>query len=517
MKLFSKSAAVVSMSATAVILLTPALPLGIPGEWTWQRHVLPNLPLLGGGSLAEWAERLLPAFLAGLLLFAVWFYGERIVDRWRGRPAAITACYVLLLCTGWLWLQAVQSSTPLTHRNLKPLWVLYDPGASGYFFEAAHRIDDVHSFLKSYEDRMAEGEVLHVGTHPPGLFLLSLGSIEACEQSPSLRELVFWCGSSEQREAFRLLEERAFLARPLSDAELAGLQLMSLLTTASAVGVIVPLSVIGWCMFGRILTWRLCCLWLTVPAIAVFLPKSDVLFALTTTSVLALFLCAQRSTIRLRIALAVLAGVASWLGLLLSLAHLPMLVSLCLYAGLTWFLDRRDFRKAIQSLAVLLTTIVLLTLVWNQSTGCNLRNVWSWNLFNHDRFYSQFTRTAWKWLLVNPIELSLAAGLPIALVAARGVMASLYRWNASSDPAERRQVALCLALAGTWLLLLLSGKNQGEAARLWCFLMPWVLLCATNVFDQDDAAASRSDFRRLLICQLLVAVLTVGTVSGFSF
>jgi tetrahydromethanopterin S-methyltransferase subunit C len=120
-------------------------------------------------------------------------------------------------------------------------------------------------------------------------------------------------------------------------------------------------------------------------------------------------------------------------------------------------------------------------------------------------------------LLVNPLELSLAAGLPIALVAARGVMASLYRWNASSDPSERRQVALCLALTGTWLLLLLSGKNQGEAARLWCFLMPWVLLCATNAFDQEDSAASRSDFRRLLICQLLVAVLTVGTVSGFSF
>ncbi|MGV2336878.1 MAG UNVERIFIED_CONTAM: hypothetical protein LVR18_23230 [Planctomycetaceae bacterium] len=38
--------------------------------------------------------------------------------------------------------------------------------------------------------------------------------------------------------------------------------------------------------------------------------------------------------------------------------------------------------------------------------------------------------------------------------------------------------SLAVALFSVWLLLLLSGKNQGEAARLWTFITPWVAIAA---------------------------------------
>ena len=48
----------------------------------------------------------------------------------------------------------------------------------------------------------------------------------------------------------------------------------------------------------------------------------------------------------------------------------------------------------------------------------NLLNVWAWNYRNHAGFYGQFPRTYWRWLLVNPLELALALGVPIVVLTA---------------------------------------------------------------------------------------------------
>ena len=52
---------------------------------------------------------------------------------------------------------------------------------------------------------------------------------------------------------------------------------------------------------------------------------------------------------------------------------------------------------------------------WGQ---INLLNVWRWNFSNHAGFYEQFSRTYWKWLLINPLEFAVAAGLPLVVVEA---------------------------------------------------------------------------------------------------
>ena len=87
---------------------------------------------------------------------------------------------LLLGLTGlsFLWLNAVRQAAPSPHRELRPVWILYDKYASGYFFEATFNVTSTQQMLADYESRMAEGDVLHEGTHPPGLLLLNRGLLQ---------------------------------------------------------------------------------------------------------------------------------------------------------------------------------------------------------------------------------------------------------------------------------------------------------------------------------------------------
>ena len=90
---------------------------------------------------------------------------------------------------GWLWV--VQDSPARTeHTTAKWFWVLYYPGTEGYYDEARHRMNDVPSYLADYQRRMADGDYLHFGTHPPGLILFHRALINLCEASPGLRDFL---------------------------------------------------------------------------------------------------------------------------------------------------------------------------------------------------------------------------------------------------------------------------------------------------------------------------------------
>ena len=64
--------------------------------------------------------------------------------------------------------------------------------------------------------------------------------------------------------------------------------------------------------------------------------------------------------------------------------------------------------------------------------GANPFVIGSWNLHHHARFYDEYPRTYRLWLVVNPVELAIALGLPsvvwcvIGLFAPRGVPVSVW-------------------------------------------------------------------------------------------
>jgi hypothetical protein len=183
-----------------------------------------------------------------------------------------------------------------------------------------------------------------------------------------------------------------------------------------------------------------------------------------------------------------MAGAVLWLGLFLSLAMLPVI----LLAGLVtltaewakWSAARSagtaagrfsDCGRKVSVLAAAGFGVLLpCLLLWGLS-GLNLPRVWEISYHNHAGFYAQFQRTYWKWLLVNPIELAVAVGVPLAVAAVAG-LGSL--WSARSGARHSSLAQFCGGAVVTWGLLWLSGKNSGEAARLWIVLMPWLIVLA---------------------------------------
>lgn len=429
------------------------------------------------------------------------------------------------------WVVAVQHSAASPHKELKPLWVLYDPGASGYFFEAVFEMEGTDQFLKGYEARMAEGDVLHVGTHPPGMFLLAKSCISVCEHSELVRNLVDLVTASTTTEAFRFVEQNAALQRPLKDSELSALQLLSLVTLLLAVFAIIPLALVSNRLFNSSTAWLICCLWPTVPTISVFFPKSDLLFPALSLLLLLCAITGCRSTLR-AIFIGLPAGAVLLIAASLSLAILPTVAAIAVFLLMIVIGRPQIYGKPVITLVLCVSgTFGLLTLLFDQLYHCNLVAVFQANFENHAGFYEQFQRTWWKWLLVNPIELAFAVGLPVFTIAlwATSQIRSGFTCDShgvegnTNDLMEMQNFTkpLLIGLAITVALLWLSGKNNGEAARLWCFMTPWILLLAgpklQHWLESQAGKNRRSAVTWLLATQLIICLMTVSRVSGFSF
>jgi len=514
------------------------VPLGIPGEWVWNR-----IPIGDSGA----ATLLLGWSLAAVALLVyggvVWVGATRVANCSRTE----TAIWLAALATaGFCWLSLLQESPPEGYRTSKAVQVLYYPSSSGYFFEARYGIDDVPSFLANYEERMAEGDVLHVGTHPPGLFLFHHSLIQLCDQYPALTEFVLATQPESADAAGALIAQQTRgTTTPLFAAGQAALWLAALITQAVGVLTVVPLYLLIRRTHQSQASFLAAALWPLVPALAIFLPKSDALYPFIGLMFLYCWLegCHRRSLLR-----CALAGLIFWLGMLLSLAILPVgLLALLLSVWETraaaatnedglgatgvspvpsvlHWRDASGTRVWIQYFilaAIGAVVFLVATFALWAAYDVNLFNVWRWNVVNHSAFYDQFDRSYWKWVLVNPLELSLAVGLPVILLAFAGCRRAIGQsgnWRASL-------LGPCTCCMTTIGLLWLSGKNSGEAARLWLFLMPWLIWLAADMFARPAEVADGKQAApvsvvsmgalAVIALQAIVCVATVTRVTGF--
>ncbi|MCH7748070.1 MAG: hypothetical protein IH939_08230 [Acidobacteria bacterium] len=290
------------------------VPLGVPGEWTWNRIPVDDgevLHLLLGWLLAA------VAFLAYGTV--IWLGTHRINCCSRREAVAWLAGLVLV---GFFWLSVLQESPPDGYRTSKAAHVLYYPGSSGYFTVARYAISDVPSFLSGYEARMSAGDVLHVGTHPPGLFLFHRGLTQLCHRYPSLAEATVASQPESVATALSLIARQTQHSQtPLLARDRAALWMAALVTQAVGALAIVPLYLLLRRTYSRPVSWMAASLWPLVPGLAIFLPKSDALYPLIGLAFLYCWLegCRKRSFL-----LCAAAGLLFWLGMFLSLALLPV-------------------------------------------------------------------------------------------------------------------------------------------------------------------------------------------------
>jgi hypothetical protein len=522
-----------SVLVTAAVLCATSIPLGIPGEWEWKRQLWP-------GDAVEWLDRTLQPILTAALIGLFFQMGLRFIER-----SVIVRWGLLcgLVVLSFMWQKTVLQASASPHRELRPLWVLYDRFASGYFHEAVFEMTSADAFLSGYEARMAKGDVFHEGTHPPGLFLLSRFAVDACERWPAAGQFSEWLIGEESVRVFRSFESETRLQRPLSASEFQGLCLISVISTLLVGLTVIPVFGITHLLADHRTAWMAAALVITLPSLALFAPRSDVTYAFTGTMLLWLLLASFTRPASCSDLPTLAAGIWTFCCLLISLAHLPVLFAGVLLSLLSLKTESGTFRWQgwLRRWALFSLVVAILIFVVSNALNCNLLQVWKMNLQNHAGFYSQFPRTWWKWILVNPLELAFSLGLPVAVLSLCGVVRMVQRivnrWSERTTPAFVNSLpdAFLLATTFTWMALWLSGKNMGEAARLWCFLLPWFAVNAALTQSSIDDRTS-SDVRSrgfvaspvqwqvvcqrysaviILISQLLLCALTTGRVSGF--
>lgn len=528
---------VAALSAVSVAFLwLTSIPLGIPGEWTWER-ISPD------DAADEVMLGAVQAAIVGVVFVLVaWLGSRRIRNCTR---LELTGWLLSLVGVGFGWLLAVQEAPPSGWRLSKAAFVLYYPGSSGYFHKARYEITDTGAFLERYEDMMAEGDVLHVGTHPPGLFLMYRGLIDQFESQPALTTLIASTAPASINEAFEVIDANLMKSgKELTASDRAVIWLVTLLTQFGCALAVVPIFLLIRQTCSRETAWQVSAFWPLLPALAIFIPKSDVLFVLPAALLVQVWMSAAR---RKSFTLGLLAGVIGWVSLFCSLAFLPIGL-MALVASVLAIAepptsqsktddpaaddpdDSDDWKSRLRQLVwpVPLTKpllgglcgVVGLTLIVSLAGRMNLISIWIQNYHNHAAFYEKFTRTVWKWWLVNPLELTLAAGVPVMCLVVMSAGRRLISWRSLF------QHPLLVSFLTVWTLLWLSGKNSGEAARLWCPLLPVLLAVAAGGTSEtskstDETAQLDADNERnwlfLLSCQAVVCLGTVLKVSGFHF
>jgi hypothetical protein len=271
---------------------------------------------------------------------------------------------------------------------------------------------------------------------------------------------------------------RAFAAddrRPLLSAERAALYATALLTLLACAGTVVPLYVFVRAALPAPAAWVAAALWPLTPAANLFQPLADTAYPFLSTSALALAAWSARlqsASARPRVAallLAVASGMVMASGMFFTMAFLAVgaMVGLMVVFSVATAWRMRC--------AVLLATglgfLVLLLFGW-AATGANPLSIGIWNLHHHARFYDEYPRTYYRWLLANPIELAVAMGLPSAVWCLLGLL------SPRKIPVSFWAALLVVALVN------LTGRNMGEVARLWMLFIPPLLIAAGSAYER---------------------------------
>lgn len=481
-------ASVLTSAAAVWLLLGSAIPLGVEGEWVWNRVTRPP----------ELARYLVPT-LAGVAYVSFvtggWVWLQSRSERWviLGLP---------LLLTVAAGLQATILNLPAPGLGLERIPIsLYSTASSGYFWHA--RLHPAQTFVQDYEDWVSKQDRFHIGTHPPGLFLLNRFVLEALGQRPKAAQFLVRHAPKRMREGLQVL------GAELQLHEAAALLAVALLTWGASLATALPVYLLARLGEKPAIAWLAAATWPVVPGPLLFYPVSDCLFPFLA----ATFVWLSVAAIRYRsLLLAIAAGVALWAGLMLSLAFLALLpipAGCSLLYPYFEVLDRRTFlrqavRNVVRTMGGIALGVGLCWLAMLAAFDLNMVTVWRINLSKHAGFYDAFPRSYWPWLGINLLEFGTMCGPAAFVASALGLFVSIR----SSRFNLVRTLTWCWL--GTVILLDLSGKNMSEAARLWLFLTPFA---AIGLASASNLLQFRGRHVMLLLaCQIAVGLALLGTV-----
>ncbi|MHC5542867.1 hypothetical protein ACYOEI_31985, partial [Singulisphaera rosea] len=228
----------VLVAALAFALCKGVFPLGVRGEWEWLRLPRGIAPtyldlLIGMVAVATYAG------LAG--------FGLRLLGK---EPTRVRECAVLI----GLWLASilaqatVPSGAPEGYGLSKWALALSSPGSSGYYTVARQQIRDPWRFLAEFPEWIKRQDALHIGTHPPGLFLLEYGLLAEMDDHPDVARFILDGLPPSIDASFRILG-------PPQRPDRAALALTGLLTLLACATTVVPIYLLARASLSPTAAW----------------------------------------------------------------------------------------------------------------------------------------------------------------------------------------------------------------------------------------------------------------------
>lgn len=442
------SLALASLAAT-IFLAFSNVPLGIRAEWTWNRQ--PE-PLRWTGWLAAMAT--LSAY-AGLV-----FVGRKLLRQSEAWALVLLPC---LLAAAAAWQATILHAAAIGTER----WpvALIEPASSGYFL-IGRSIRDPYAFVREYPRWIRAQDNFHVGTHPPGLFLLSLGAARLAAEHPRVADRVLAGTPANVRSTLADAGRR----HGLVETELAAVLLIAMATWGASLATCPLLYLLARTVLRPPAAWIAAACWPLVPAAILFLPISDALYP--PLAVLA-SVFAGWSMKPGRSPLAFFSGLALFAGMTLSLAFLALSAFLLLWFCLEATESRPQRRRSglVLKIFVFGAGVVLPAEVLRQRFGIDLWSIWRTNLEKHAGFYDIMPRSTASWMVLNLVEAWTVLGPSVASLALVGVFGPC---RGAAGSARRLLLAWWLTL----FFLNLSGRNLAEVARLWLFLFPFASIGA---------------------------------------
>jgi len=461
--------------------------VGVPGEWQWPFYRFPARWSLVGPALAS------AAALGGLGAYGAL---RRTASR------LFTGGLVAAMVVAALGLFA--SLDALGPRGMveEEAYVTVAPWVGGYYLESL-RVRSLREFLARYDDNIRPIPINdplrgHISDHPPGPIVLHVLVNRFVGRVPAVSGL-FYPGERTHRAI-----ERDLARRPLARHEVAGIGAAAMLFRGFAALVVVPVYLLGRAAYSRRAGLLAAALSALIPALHVFGPYVDQVQPFLCALILWLFWRAARSPHR-GWAWSAAAGVSLFAALQFTLAFLALGFTMAVAAALMALAGgasrradeaasaapehggRETVRDRLGRWGLLALGGVMGVLVPALASflvlDYDVMNVW-WLCFSkHAAFAETFHRTYWKWVLFGPVEVALFVGPPVACLvvwrAAHRAWGRLRRRTLRA-PAD----ALLWALLATAFALNVSGKNLGEVARLWMFLMPLGAVAAAGELDR---------------------------------
>jgi hypothetical protein len=435
------------LTAATCGALAYRVPFGIPGQWVWRQNQL--------------ALQLAPAgWAAFALILLVWFVSRP--DWWENqRPPARAAMLFLLILVAFGLQVGLLNATGLPW--VTPGAVIASPVATTYYSVALDVRDPV-TWIASYADQM-RALPYHARTHPPGFVLLFIALRRICEAAfPHPPQILTTIAESY----------RVFGIGPTptdAAAAIAGAFLFALIGALS----LWPFYLLARRFMSADAALCAVLLMAAMPALLLFGASSDEVVLTLTILVIYLSYSALRPPVgQERVScppwlLSFLAGITLAIALFFTLGALILIAWLVLWiiVGIARSADRgAAARRALAGIAAAAVGFLAFYLVLYLALGYHPIAVAREGLFAHRGVTTvEAARSYWAWLIMDPVELIVFAGLPL-------VAAAFWSWRGiARDPESARLRAFLLAWFIAVVLLDLSGTVRGEVGRIWLFLL----------------------------------------------